>query len=292
MRGVLLAGGLGTRLRPLTAATSKHLLPVYDKPMIYFPLTTLMLAGLREILVITTPQDAPAYRRLLGDGTQWGLSLRYAEQREPAGVAQALIIAETFLDGAPSCLALGDNILFGHGLPERLAAARAAGAEGATVFAHYVDAPERYGVVRFDAHGAVIGIEEKPPLPPSHWAAIGLYFFDGEAPAIARGLAPSARGELEITDVLNAYLARGRLRLEKLGRGFAWFDAGAADALLDAAEYVRVLERRQGQKIACPEEIAFRLGYIDPEALAAAAAHYGDSAYGRYLAALPHRLLD
>lgn len=281
-KGIVLAGGSGTRLHPVTVAVSKQLLPVYDKPMVYYPLSVLMLAGIREVLIITTPEDRPAFERLLGDGSRWGLSLSYAEQPSPDGLAQAFLIGAEFLAGAPCCLVLGDNILFGHGLPEALL--RAGGRdEGATVFGYRVEDPERYGVVAFDETGRATSIEEKPAKPRSSWAVIGLYFYDGSVVERARALKPSPRGELEITDLNNLYLADGALQVERLGRGFAWFDAGTHDSLLEASEFVRVLQSRQGQLIASPEEIAYLAGWIGAEALEAQAQGLAKTRYGRAL---------
>ena len=281
-KGILLAGGSGTRLYPLTVAVSKQLMPVYDKPMVYYPLCTLMLAGIREVLVITTPHDAAAFARVLGDGSQWGMTLRYAVQPEPDGIAQALLIGADFLAGAPSALILGDNIFFGHGLAESLSTASAQ-TDGATVFGYWVRDPERYGVVAFDAAGRASSIEEKPARPRSNYAVTGLYFYDETAPTRAAALRPSARGELEITDLNNAYLADGSLRVERLGRGQAWLDTGTHDSLLDAANFVQVMQARQGLQIACPEEIAYRQGWIDAEAVLRLAEPLKKNGYGRYL---------
>ena len=284
-KGILLAGGSGTRLYPITRAVSKQLLPLYDKPMIYYPLSVLMLAGLREIAVITTPQDQPQFRRLLGDGADLGLRLEWIVQPAPEGLAQAYLLAEDFLDGAPSAMVLGDNIFYGHGLSDLLAAADAR-REGGVVFGYRVSDPERYGVVEFDDGGRVVSIEEKPAQPRSDHALTGLYFFDGRAPEIARGIRPSARGELEITSVMEAYLADDRLTVEVMGRGFAWLDTGTHDSLIEAGEFVRTIEHRQGLKIGCPEEVAFRLGLIDRAQLRRLAEPLLKTGYGRYLASL------
>ena len=281
-KGIILAGGAGTRLHPLTLVTSKQLLPVYDKPMIYYPLTTLMLAGIRDILIITTPEQAPAFRRLLGDGSRWGIALSYAEQPKPDGLAQAFTIGAGFIGDDPSCLVLGDNLIYGHGLTERLQAAGAR-QQGATVFAYHVEDPQRYGVVAFDNAGKATSIEEKPDEPKSEWAVIGLYFYDGTVVERARGLKPSKRGEYEITDLNNSYLADGTLTVEPLGRGFAWFDAGTHASLLEAAEFVQLIQGRQRQLIASPEEIAFASGWIGADDLARLAHDLGKTEYGRAL---------
>ena len=284
MKGILLAGGSGTRLHPMTLAASKQLLPVYDKPMVYYPLGTLMLAGVRDILLISTPADLPAFRRLLGDGSQFGITLTYAEQPRPEGIAQAFHIGAEWIGGEACALALGDNIIYGHGLVEQLqAAARRALAGEATVFGYRVADPERYGVAEFDAEGRVLSIEEKPAKPKSDWAVIGLYFYDSRVTQLARDLAPSARGELEITDLNKAYLALGALRAEQMGRGCAWLDAGTPGSLLQAALFVQTVQDRQGLQVGCPEEIAFRMGFIDAAALLARAEALGKTAYGAYL---------
>ena len=282
MKGIILAGGSGTRLYPLTLVASKQLLPVYDKPMIYHPLTTLMLAGIREILVITTPQDQPAFRHLLGDGTQWGLQIGYAVQDAPNGLAEAFVIGRDFVGADPAALVLGDNIFHGHGLTGVLQQA-AARSSGATVFGYYVSDPERYGVVSFGRDGRATEIVEKPSQPKSNWAVTGLYFYDNDVLDIARSIRPSPRGELEITDVNRVYLERGDLSVEKLGRGYAWLDTGTHESLLQASEFVRTVEARQGLKIACVEEIAHFMGYIDAEQVLRLAEPLAKSGYGEYL---------
>lgn len=282
LKGIVLAGGAGTRLHPVTLGISKQLLPVYDKPMIYYPLAALMLAGVREILLISTPEDLPLYKRLLGDGQRWGISLSYAEQPRPEGLAQAFIIGREFVGSDRVALVLGDNIFYGHGLPELLRAA-ATHDTGATVFAYRVRDPERYGVVQFDASGKALDIEEKPKQPKSNHAVTGLYFYDNEVLDIAANLRPSARGELEITDVNRAYLTRGKLRVEQFGRGVAWLDTGTHESLLQASMFIEALESRQGLKVCCPEEIAFRAGYIDAAKLEALALPLAKTGYGAYL---------
>jgi glucose-1-phosphate thymidylyltransferase len=282
LKGIILAGGSGTRLYPMTLVTSKQLLPVYDKPMIYYPLTTLMLAGIRDILIISTPQDLPLFQALLGDGNRWGISLSYASQPKPEGLAQAFVIGAQFVQGSHSALILGDNIFYGHGLPILLANA-VARTEGATVFAYHVSDPERYGVVGFDNHGKATSIEEKPLQPKSNFAVTGLYFYDQHVSDIASNIRPSSRGELEITDLNRVYLERGQLAVELMGRGFAWLDTGTPDSLMEAADFVATLERRQGFRISCPEEVAFNQGYIDRDQLERLGVALGKSAYARYI---------
>jgi glucose-1-phosphate thymidylyltransferase len=284
MKGIILAGGTGSRLHPMTRSVSKQLLPVYDKPMVYYPLTLLMLAGLREILVISTPNDLPGFRNLLGDGSQWGLEVSYAEQPRPDGLAQAFLIAEGFLGGDGAALVLGDNLVYGSGLSRMLQ--EKVGREGATIFGYWVGNPEHYGVVTLDTDGRPVAIDEKPPDPRSNYAVIGMYFFDGRVVEYARGVTPSARGELEITDVIGRYLDAGTLSVQLLGRGFAWLDAGTPDSLHDAASFVQTIEKRQGFKVACPEEVAYRMGFIDAGQLVSLAAALGESDYGRYLRGL------
>jgi glucose-1-phosphate thymidylyltransferase len=285
MKGIILAGGSGTRLHPATLAVSKQLLPIYDKPMIYYPLSVLMLAGIREILVISTPHDLPLFQRLLGNGEQWGLQLTYVQQDSPDGLAQAFILGEDFLAGGPSTLVLGDNIFHGYDLEQRLAEAKAGGS-GASVFAYRVADPQRYGVVEFDGDHRAISLEEKPVRPRSDWAVTGLYVYDGRAPTLSRSLKPSPRGELEITDLNRLYMEEGLLNVIRLGRGYAWLDTGTHDSLLEAGEYVRAIEKRTGMKVASPEEIAWRRGFIDDNALLSLARKLNKSGYGAYLESL------
>nr|WP_321511712.1 glucose-1-phosphate thymidylyltransferase RfbA [uncultured Celeribacter sp.] len=284
-KGIILAGGSGTRLYPLTMAISKQLMPIYDKPMIYYPISVLMLANIREIAVITTREDQAQFQRLLGDGSQWGLSLNYVVQPSPDGLAQAYLLAEDFLDGAPSAMVLGDNIFFGHGLPELLAAANAK-TIGGTVFGYHVSDPERYGVVRFDEDGKIQEIIEKPAVPPSRYAVTGLYFLDGDAPRRAKSITPSARGELEIVALLDSYLSDGTLSVERMGRGYAWLDTGTHGSLLDAGNFVRTLSQRQGMQSGCPEEIAYTQGWISADQLRAHARTFEKTDYGSYLLSL------
>ena len=284
-RGIILAGGSGTRLYPITQAISKQLLPVYDKPMIYYPLSVLMLAGIREVLIINTPHEQALFQRLLGDGSQWGMKIEYAVQPSPDGLAQAFLIGRDFLAGGPSCLVLGDNIFYGHGLTEQLRHADAR-ESGATVFGYWVRDPERYGVAEFDADGKVVGLEEKPAQPKSNYAVTGLYFYDGRASEFAASLKPSPRGELEITDLNRRYLEDGSLHLEKMGRGYAWLDTGTHESLVEASTFIQTIETRQGLRVSCPEEIAYSNGWIDADQLRELAAPLAKNGYGQYLLGL------
>lgn len=285
-KGIILAGGSGTRLYPLTKAVSKQLMPVYDKPMIFYPLSTLMLAGIREVLIITTPEDNQAFKHLLGDGSDWGIKLEYAIQEKPEGLAQAFIIAEEFLDGAPACLILGDNLFFGHNMSKDMLAAASNNEQGATIFGYHVMNPTAYGVVEFDGEGKVVSLEEKPDVPKSNYAVPGLYFYDNRVVEVAKQVKPSPRGELEITDVNRFYLENESLNVQLLSRGTAWLDTGTHDSLLDASHFIATIEKRQGLKVCCPEEIAFRLGYINEEQLDALAQPMKKNGYGQYLLAI------
>ncbi|KSB88965.1 glucose-1-phosphate thymidylyltransferase [Caulobacter vibrioides] len=285
MKGIVLAGGSGTRLHPLTRAVCKQLLPIYDKPMVYYPISTLMLAGIREILIISTPKDTPLFKDLLGDGSAWGVRFEYAVQETPRGLADAFIVGKDFIGEDRCALILGDNLYFGHGLSDELARASTSGV-GATVFAYHVNDPERYGVVDFDEDGRAVSLEEKPEKPRSHWAVTGLYFYDNQVVDMARDLPPSPRGEIEITDINRLYLEKGALSVAKLGRGYAWLDTGTHDSLVEATEFIRAIEKRQGQKVGCPEEVAFSKGWIDAKALKDLGRSMGKTEYGRYLVSL------
>lgn len=285
MKGIVLAGGSGTRLHPLTLAVCKQLLPIYDKPMVYYPISTLMLAGIRDILIISTPKDVPLFKDLLGDGSAWGVRFEYAVQQTPRGLADAFIVGRDFIGGDKCALVLGDNLYFGHGLSEALEQAAASDA-GATVFAYHVTDPERYGVIDFDADGRAVSLEEKPEKPASNWAVTGLYFYDNQVIEMARDLPPSARGELEITDINRLYLDKGQLSVAKLGRGYAWLDTGTHDSLVEATEFIRAIEKRQGQKVGCPEEVAFSKGWISSSQVVALGEAMGKTEYGRYLVRL------
>jgi glucose-1-phosphate thymidylyltransferase len=285
MKGIVLAGGSGTRLHPLTRAVCKQLLPIYDKPMVYYPISTLMLAGIRDILIISTPKDVPLFKDLLGDGSAWGVRFEYAVQDTPRGLADAFIVGRDFIGDDKCALVLGDNLYFGHGLSDALAEAVASEA-GATVFAYHVTDPERYGVVEFDAHGRAVSLEEKPENPRSPWAVTGLYFYDNQVVEMARDLPPSPRGEIEITDINRLYMNKGQLSVSKLGRGYAWLDTGTHDSLVEATEFIRAIEKRQGQKVGCPEEVAFTKGWISPDQVHALGAAMGKTEYGQYLVRL------
>ncbi len=285
MKGIVLSGGSGTRLYPLTLVSSKQLMPIYDKPMVYYPISALMMAGIKEVLIISTPHDLPQYRKLLGDGKQWGMRFEYVEQPKPEGLAQALILAKDFLQGEPSCLVLGDNLFYGHGLPElmKAGAKTVSSGQGSVIFGYPVNDPHRYGIVEFDANGKVLGLEEKPKQPKSNFAVPGLYFYDGRAPELAAKLKPSVRGELEITDLNLVYLREGTLRVELMGRGMAWLDTGTHESLLEASQFISIIEKRQGLKVGCPEEIAYRQKFITREQLIEQGNRFKNNEYGAYL---------